>query len=149
MPEEYYDTEFPNLGREGWQRTSEPANYNCIAFAAGDLHRFWWPNLYAPEPSDDYWPTGVPNEETVAAFVSALATRGFTPCADGEMEAGFEKLALYALHGTPKHAAVQQPNGRWRSKLGPHEDVETTLQGLVGPCYGDVVQFLRRPQQVA
>jgi hypothetical protein len=46
MPEEHYDREFPNLKSAGWTRTSEPANYNCIAFAVGDMSRYWWPNLF-------------------------------------------------------------------------------------------------------
>lgn len=144
MPEEFYDDDFPNLRDEGWQRTSEPANYNCIAFAAGDLTRYWWPNLAVPEPSDDYWPAGVPHTETIEAFVAALATAGFVLCENGDLEQGSERIALYALDETPTHAAVQQPNGKWRSKLGPHEDIETTIHGLVGPCYGRAVKFMKR-----
>ena len=146
MPEEFYDKEFPNLAREGWQRTSEPANYNCIAFAAGDVTRFWWPNLFYPEPADDFWPHGVPHEETVEAFVQAFATCGYVVCEDGCLEPGFEKVAIYALGEMPRHAALQQVNGKWRSKLGPHEDIETTMDGLLGPCYGNAAQFLKRPR---
>ena len=148
MPEEHYHYDFPNLRHEDWQRTSEPANYNCIAFAAGDVTRFWWPNPFFPEPSDDFWPTGTPQEETVAAVVLAFSTCGYAPCEDGTLESGVEKVAIYALRDAVKHAALQQENGKWRSKLGPHEDIETTLKGLIGPCYGQVVQFLARPRSV-
>jgi hypothetical protein len=130
MPEQFYDRDFPNLRTHGWRRTSEPANYNCIAYAAADTSRYWWPNLFFPEPTDDYWPGNVPHEETVAAFVQAFATCGYAICDGGELEPGFEKVALYALHGVPRHAALQQEDGSWRSKLGPHEDIETTLEGL-------------------
>ncbi len=145
MPEAYYDRDFPQLRREGLRRTSEPAYYNCIAFVAGDARRRWWPGDYHPDWSDDYWPEGVPQEETVAAFVRALATVGYEPCADGSLEAGVEKTALYALpSGVVRHAALQQPDGTWISKLGPDEDIQHTLAGLEGPCYGQVVAFLKR-----
>lgn len=147
MPEEDYARDFPRLAGEGWVRTSDPANYNCIAFAAGDLSRYWWPNPFFPEPYDDFWPDGVPHEETVEAFVKAFATVGYAPCDDGHLEAAFQKVAIYALAAVPRHAALQQENGLWRSKLGPHEDIETTLPGLSGPCYGDPIQFLRRPRR--
>jgi hypothetical protein len=146
MPEEYYDTDFPNLRTEGWQRTSEPDTYNCIAFAAGDTSRYWWPNLFLPNPSDDFWPEGVPNALTIEAFVQAFATRGYIICADANLESGFEKVAIYVHGGLPRHAALQQNNGKWRSKLGRHEDIETTLDGLAGPCYGVPTTFMKRPR---
>jgi hypothetical protein len=61
------------------------------------------------------------------------------------VEPGYEKVALYALAGLPKHAARQLPGGRWTSKLGPLEDVEHALEGLIGTWYGNVVQILKRP----
>jgi hypothetical protein len=149
MAEEYYDKHFPQLRKEGFRRTSDPAYYNCIAYAAGDERRRWWPGEYDPNWSDDYWPAGVPNEATVGAFVQALATVGYEPCADGSWEDGFEKVALYALaSGEVRHAARQRPGGTWwRSKLGADEDIDHTLTGLEGPLYGTVVRFLRRRVQ--
>ena len=77
MAEELYDVDFPNLRALGFQRTSEPAYYNCIALVAGDLKRKWWPGEYHPFMSPDYWPAGVPNEETLAVFTQALAAVGY------------------------------------------------------------------------
>lgn len=148
MPEEYYDRHFPNLKREGFRRTSEPAYYNCIAYAVGDLQRKWWPGEYHPDWSDDYWPDGVLQQETLPAFLMAFATVGYEPCADGGLEPGFEKIAIYAHEsGVVRHAAKQQEDGVWRSKLGEDEDIEHTLNGLVGPFYGHVVAYLKRPRQ--
>lgn len=144
MPEEYYDTHFPTLRQEGFKRTSEPAYYNCIAYVVGDLQRKWWPGEYDPVWSDDYWPENVPRDETIAAFVMAMATVGYEPCAEGTLEPEFEKIALYSLGELVRHAAKQQPDGTWCSKLGPDEDIEHTLPGLEGPYYGKVVAFLRR-----
>jgi hypothetical protein len=70
---------------------------------------------------------------------------GYAPCADGSLEPGYEKAALYATDEGPTHAARQLSNGRWTSKLGPDDDIEHTLEGLVSPVYGTVVQFHRRP----
>lgn len=133
---------FPDLARTGYRLTS-PADphYNCISWAAGITNAWWW-----PDPDGfDYWPAGVPRERTLAAFDQALATVGFAPCADDSVEAGREKIALYATADGPTHAARQLPDGRWTSKLGPDDDVEHALDGLCGAIYGTVVRFLRRP----
>jgi len=152
MPEANYDRDFPDLKKLGFRRTSEPAYQNCIAFVVGDGKRKWWPGEYHPGWSLDYWPNGVPQEESVGAFVQALATEHFEPCLDGSREEGFEKIAIYALGAEVRHAARQEEDGTWRSKLGEDEDIEHTLDGLAGPLYGKVVAFLRRqrvgPQSV-
>ena len=132
---------FPDLVRTGYQITSpvDPI-YNCIAWAVSDTSRWWW-----PDPDGfDYWPIGVGRVRTVAAFVDALATANIFPCADGSIEPGWEKVALYATDEGPTHAARQLPNGRWTSKLGRDEDIEHELEGLAGSHYGAVVLFLRR-----
>jgi hypothetical protein len=131
----------------GFERTSDPAYYNCIAYVAGDLRRKWWPGDYHPFISPDYWPKGAPNAETLEAFVLALSSVGYTLCADGEPESGIEKAALYALGDEIKHAALQQEDGTWKSKLASDEDIRHTLAGLEGPAYGKVVAFLKRPRK--
>jgi hypothetical protein len=133
---------FPNLAPTGYDVTS-PADgvYNCIAWAAGVTDAWWW-----PDPMDlTAWPAAARREETIPAFVEAFETLGFVPCAADALEIGFEKIALYALAEVPRHAARQLPNGRWTSKLGELEDIEHTLEGLVGDWYGSVVQILKRP----
>ena len=146
MAEELYDADFPNLRRLGFLRTSEPAYYNCIAYAVVDFKRKWWPGDYPPSWSVDYWPSGVPTEETLQAFVLALATVGFELSNGGSHELGVEKIAIYALSGVVKHVALQQVDATWRSKLGSDEDIEHTLEGLEGPVYGTVVAYLKRPR---
>jgi hypothetical protein len=105
-------------------------------------NRAWWPH------PDTFWPAGVPGRETIAAFVSAFATLGYVPCADGVLETAFERVALYAdLGGTPTHAARQLPDGSWTSKLGEDIDISHAHPAVLnGPLYGSVVQFLRRPR---
>jgi hypothetical protein len=146
MAEALYDTDFPNLRKTGFTRTSEPDYYNCIAYVVGDFNRKWWPDDYPPHWSIDYWPPNVPKEETLDAFTIALATVGFVVSKDGNLDAGFEKVAIYALAGIVKHAALQLANGTWRSKLGSDKDIEHTVDGLEGPAYGKVIAYLKRPR---
>jgi hypothetical protein len=142
MPEQDYDKDFPNLRTLGFVRTSEPADYNCIAFAVGDLERWWWPS----GREDEYWPLPIPEKATLSTFIDAFATAGFTPCANGDPETGLQKIALFGLQDRRiTHAArLQDGKIRWQSKLGPHEDIEHTLEGLKGPCYGAVIAYFSK-----
>ena len=135
--------EYPRLALEGYTKTSDEAwEYNCIAWAAGDTHNVWWPH---PPPLVSYWPPGVPRKEELPTFIAAFATLGYAVCADGALEPGFEKVALFADgQGTPKHAAKQLPSGKWSSKLGLEEDISHILWGLEGAGYGNVVLYLKR-----
>jgi hypothetical protein len=115
--------------------------YNCIAFAAGDDRNWWWPDA----AGKDSWPAGIARAETVEAFRDAFATLGYVVCDDDQLEPGYDKIALFALGGLPKHASRQLPSGRWVSKLGPREDIEHALHDLTGMVYGAVVLVMRRP----
>src|SRR5436189_3388606 len=100
-------SDFPNLTSSSWQVTSPPDPlYNCIAFAAGRTDVFWWPDDY-PDPASDYWPPGILREESIAALIELYQSLGFDACADGNLEQGFEKIAIYALGQKPTHAARQ------------------------------------------
>jgi hypothetical protein len=136
---------FPALRGTGYQVTSPVDDaYNCIAWAAGDTTQPWWPDK-AEAPDSAYWPPGVPRVETLEAFRDAFSMLGYVVCNDDRLEAGHEKIALFALLGAPKHAARQLPNGRWTSKLGESEDIEHALHDLTGTVYGSVVMVLKRP----
>jgi hypothetical protein len=136
---------FPSLAGSAYTITSPSTpEYNCIAWAAGDTERWWWPLA----GSFAYWPSTVPVQETLDAFIKAFATRGFTPCEceNQNIEHGYEKIALYVNDtGKPTHAARQLPNGHWTSKLGQGQDIEHELDGLTGSVYGTVAQVLKRP----
>jgi hypothetical protein len=130
---------FPNLSAEGFVQTSpRDTRYNCIAWAAGEERWWWWP------ARDAKWPAGVPLETTIEAFTAAFATMGYEPCDNSNLEVGYEKVAFYANANGVQHAARQLPSGFWTSKLGRDADVQHTLEGLAGPCYGTVQRFLRR-----
>ena len=51
------------------------------------------------------------------SLVEALASLGYEQCDDSNVEAGYQKVALYGFEGRFEHAAVQMPDGRWRRKM--------------------------------
>ncbi len=121
--------------------------YNCIAWAAGENFRNWWPDPF----NVGYWPDGIPREVTMNAFVLAYQTLGFQLCIGGTLESGIEKIAIFGKRSpgvtTPTHAALQLPSGEWTSKLGRFEDIaHATLDVVDGPCYGSAVFFMSRPR---
>lgn len=145
MPKEDIELDFPNLAEDGWQITSEidPA-YNCVAFAVRDTNQFWDPGCVGIRGY--YWPPGVPREDTVQAWVKVFEIHGFRLCEGGNLETGFEKLAIYTDgDGIPNHVARQLLTGQWTSKLGKIEDIEhSSIHGLEGEAYGTVSIFLKR-----
>ena len=138
---------FPGLIGGAYQITSpESVDYNCIAWAAGQVD-VWW----EPDPFDlYYWPHGIPRRYDINVYVRAFGVLGYVRCETGEFEPGFEKVAIYVdPMGSPTHATRQMPNGKWTSKLGELEDIEhATLDCLSGAIYGTVALFLKRRIQV-
>jgi hypothetical protein len=156
MPDMYLSFEreayFPNLRRLEYRITSdETPVYNCIAHAAGKEDNWWWP----VEVEGVYWPGGLNKQETVEGFILAYQTEGYVICEGRELEAGFQKIAIYVDSlGTPTHAARQLADGSWTSKLGQWEDIQHgTLEALEtdddenhqGLAYGKVALIMRRP----
>src|SRR5437773_1217674 len=114
---------FPNALPDTFKCASDrtdnlPHNgYNCIAWAAGKTDNWWWP---IDDPSA-FWPIPIDplDPVTLDAFIKAFATEGYLVCADGSLENGFEKIAIYVDRGgEPTHAARQLLNGTWTSKMG-------------------------------
>lgn len=133
----------PALTTGNWKPTSYPCvRYNCIAWAAGDDSRWWWP------ADQGYWPPDAPKELTLQAFLAAFATLGYHQCGGAHLEEGFEKVALYSKGGIPTHAARQLRDGFWTSKMGRDADISHKLLGVCGKIYGEVAVYLRRPLPV-
>lgn len=130
-------------------KTSEQDTiYNCIAWAAGEVHRWWWPDPFRIS----YWPRSAPRSETIDAFIAAYSTVGFSVCNNGALEDGIEKIALFAKSSRglmiPTHAARQLTSGKWTSKMGPLEDVIHDLpDDPRGPIYGVVVCYMARQRR--
>lgn len=135
--------DFPNLAPENFKITSpRDTKYNCIAWAANDKLRRWWP----VESLDYYWPTTAPKINTIEAFMKAFEGLGYRRCETPDVEKGILKVALYCnKDNKPQHMARQLSNGKWTSKLGDHVDIEhTTLEVLEGKQYGKVKIFMSR-----
>jgi hypothetical protein len=129
--------EFPKLAETPYKVTSpETQDYNCIAWAAGEDGRWWWPGVF--------WPKDLPAKVTRIAFVKAFNERGYELCEGPELEKGFEKVCLYEKLERPTHAARQLANGTWTSKLGNSYDISHELDGLRGKRYGHPTIYLRR-----
>jgi hypothetical protein len=151
LPEDLdpYEAQIPALRDHAyrWASHADP-DYNCIAFAAGETSRIWWPPSHIGAIT--YWPPGVPAWETVTAFVQAFEAIGYERCDSTDLEAGFEKVAIYRYSGTdrPTHAARQLRDGRWASKLGGGIDIEhddlAAVAGTAALSYGEVAAVLRR-----
>jgi hypothetical protein len=127
------------------RKTSEATTeYNCIAWAAGEDDRWWWP------VGPYYWPSTVPRVESIQAFTEAYGTLGYSVCQNGSAEPGLQKVAIYIdSRGIPTHAARQLMNGEWTSKLGREVDVrhdtpEALLQRPELQRYGAVGIYLKR-----
>lgn len=132
---------FPGLKIGEFALTSpSDSAYNCIAWAADDNKKFWW-------PIDGYWPDGAPREETLEAFKTAFATLGYEDCNNVAFEKGFEKIAIYSKDGRPQHAARQLGTGRWTSKAGQWVDFSHKVMAIEGNQYGTRVAVMKRKIQ--
>jgi hypothetical protein len=140
---------FPQLNSNNYRITSPvDGGYNCIAYAANDTTRWWWPT--EKPVGGIYWPPTAPREETLEAFISAFEELGYSPCPDGTLESKVEKIVLYVKRdGTPTHAARQLSSGEWASKLGENVDIEHSDPEAVGGDekrgYGRVAIYMARP----
>lgn len=144
------ETYFPGLRAHIWDKTSEPTErYNCIAHAIGDARNWWWPGgSPTPSPGEDYWPFVGASDERLEDFVAPFLHNGFEPSTTADREPGFLKVAFYIdASGLVQHAARQESDGRWSSKLGQLADVAHPLEALEGPEYGTAQVFLRRAVQ--
>ena len=138
-------TAFPKLSDEDFEIV-EPASerYNCIAYAAGDTTRRWWPN------GIDYWPSWATRDNRMESLMEAFVGLGYEQCANSNIEDGYQRVALYGFQGRFEHAAVQMPNGRWRSKMGRGPVIEhPSPESLSGGPYGNVASYMRRVVRAA
>ena len=134
---------FPRLGDRFRKKSDSTTDYNCIAWAIGEIHRPWWPNA-APEY---YWPSDLPFTETLDSFIAAFEKYGgYEVCVGAHHEWMYQKIALYVDdQGVPTHAARQTWSGTWHSKIGYNIDLShKTLDRLAGGLYGSPTCTMRR-----
>lgn len=134
------EDEFPNLNDIGYRVTSDESTlYNCVAYAADDMTRKW--DYFPPH----YWP-GKISGDAIEALESVFISIGYARCDNGDLEDGFQKVALYVNEdGEWEHAAKQLENGEWTSKLGNWEDIRhRTPHVFGGSDYGNVMYYMKR-----
>jgi len=135
---------FPKLREEDYEKKSDQTDaYNCIAYAMGDEHKYWWPTpQYAC-----YWPPGFERSNALPVLKKIAELFRYRDCENGDSEVGYEKIAFYADATGVQHAARQLQSGMWKSKIGELEDVEhTTVESLESKDYGTVVAYMKRPR---
>jgi hypothetical protein len=78
-----------------------------------------------------------------------FAGLNYRRCNGPDLEADFEKVAIFAKNARATHVALQLPDGQWTSKLGDLDDITHTLAGISGDLYGAPVRYMRRrrPEQ--
>ena len=131
---------FPHLAQAGFEIVGQPSErYNCIAYAAGDTSRWWWPN------GVNYWPPWAPLTDSIASLMEVFAGLGYEISDAGDIAAGDQKVALYEGDGKMQHAALQMPDGRWRSKMGQGPVIEhPSPDALSDGIYGRATIIMRR-----
>lgn len=153
----FFET-FPNLVERGpiknfTRRSRETDDYNCIAYAAGDKTRWWWPQRgeIAPNGNEAYWPKGCPLGFSVGDFIQTFSIAlGYAECDNHETERGYQKLAIWERHNRKvSHMAILIPHrdGWAMSKIGESVDIEHRLDALDSDTYGSVAAFLKRPKR--
>jgi hypothetical protein len=76
---------YPNLRSSGYLLTSpKTPNYNCVAWAAGETNRPWWPIPYDTAPY--YWPLGEQDDESLEVFIECFKSLGYEICNDENFE---------------------------------------------------------------
>ena len=80
---------FSSLASEGFDIVDEPSPwYNCIAYAAGDTSKWWWPD------GINYWPPWATLTTKIESLQEVFAGKGYEQCEDSGTEAGNQKVAL-------------------------------------------------------
>ena len=97
-----------------------------------------------------YWPPGVPCEYELTAVVKAFESIEYVECADGSLELGYEKIAIYDHKSDAGefHAARQLENGWWASKFGWHIDLDhKTPQAIEYWRNYQLQKWMKRPRK--
>lgn len=136
---------FPNLTPQNHRHTSPRSlDYNCVAWAAGDMEHWRQPGVYWPiaTPPDDYG---------IGILEQLFRAQGYANCEDdGSLEPGFEEVALYGNTAVYTHVSRQLPNGKWTSKLGKREDIEhDTPKDVADGVYGELLEIMKRPSRAS
>jgi hypothetical protein len=138
---------FPHIVGKYKLTSPKDKSYNCVAWAVGDIKRFWDDiRIVGRRVKGYYWPDGC-DVETIEGWKCVFELHGYKECGSEAFDPDFEKVAIYELdNGEPSHAARQMGSGKWSSKLGVSFDIEhETLDSLSDGEYGTVAVIMQRP----
>lgn len=122
---------FPKLTDHNFSITSPcDPTYNCIAWAAGDQIKWWWPGSQAA-----FWPVR-DQSLSIVAFREVFSQLGYVQTTSHDNADRFERIVIYTKDGIPTHAARQTADGAWTSKLGQAWDIAHKFDALNDGEYG-------------
>ncbi|TXH23718.1 MAG: hypothetical protein E6Q96_11280 [Cyclobacteriaceae bacterium] len=140
---------FPNLAKDPYFTITSPCTYeyNCIAWAAIKNDVFWWPDPRIPLIDGVEWPFNLPLNTSLDNFIQLYANLGYKICNTWRFEDRLQKIAIYInpQNSQVTHAARQDFDGIWTSKLGPSHDIShLNPYSLEGDEYGIVSTIMCR-----
>ncbi len=139
------EANLPKLRFQNYRRVSDAtARYNCLAFANGDHRHLWEAGQHGGRY---FWPNGI--RDSLDGWIEIFTRQGYELTDNREIEAGFEKVAIYIDLEDMEPGHVAFSDGKvWKSKLGRREDIEhASLELLEGDQkweYGIVEKILKR-----
>lgn len=115
-------------------------NYNCLAWALS------YDNRYLDKGNGCYWPWDDCSAETAEGWACVCKHHNFTVVADGDISfvPGVEKIAILRNDDGDLHAARQDSNGKWKSKVGFGPDIDHADLKGIERAYGKVVIVLQK-----
>src|SRR5487761_1783665 len=91
---------FPNLSNSDYLKYSPATTqYNCLAYAAGDVEHWWDHNLF--------WPVAAARGEDVDDLVRAFRSQGFQSCADAGASGPLRRSSYPDLRIPPGESATR------------------------------------------
>ena len=148
MRDAYLEELLPRLKQSAYEITSPRSDaQNCIGHAL-QANLYFDPGVVGTFIEGRYWPPDIRADDSVEAWVQLFEMHQFRECANGDLQTGMEKIAIYVGEdGNTSHCARQLPSGQWTSKLNKLEDIRRdSLADLLSPPeYAAVVKFMSRP----
>jgi hypothetical protein len=151
--QERIEKEFENVKSGEYEITDWHGFYqNCIGLTCG-VQEWLWPSFLIPGTDlEASWPgrLTLPRPET---FDKLYADKGYKkaekPGLEGcKPECDKIKIALYALGQDVTHAAIEDCQGKWDSKLGDGPRIKhAKLEQLEGKKYGKVLYCYEKEQK--
>lgn len=141
----YLIQRFPQLMQDSKFLVTSPATaiYNCIAWAMGLNDRWVDPAINSP---GHWWPPIPERDCNPNSLVKAFEYMGFIQCSNGNIETGFDKVALYKREANWTHAARILMDNEYHSKMGGAWNIHHSSGNVFkDSIYGEVYTYMRRP----